>query len=223
MLRATLTLSIAITCLAGACTSTDSSSSPPTQAVVQDTTKELFDVDCSSGVCWLTARTPGLTPQSCIGVGGTDQFALVLDPILAISAVRVPATGGLVMSPDAPSHPVACATDSDCLAPGISLGNVFVSYACQSELCVMQQSCVSGACAPWNEVLLTYDVLTLCQADLKWPTSCPYLTSPVFAARVAEVAALCGASPTCPAGVPADCRQIKGGADAGAGSTDGGT
>jgi hypothetical protein len=54
---------------------------------------------------------------------------------------------------------------------------------------------------------LTYDVLTLCQADLAWPTMCPYITSQPFASRISEVASLCGSRDTC-VSVPADCRQL---------------
>jgi hypothetical protein len=221
MLRATLIMSVAIATCAGGCASTDASP-PATPVVVTDTLGFKFNVDCSSGLCVLGALTPTLSAQSCAGGGGTDIFVLMLDPILAISALRVPSGGGLTLSAADPSHPVACTTDSDCLAPGISLGSLFTSYACQSGLCVLQQSCVAGACTPWDGMLLTYDVLALCQADLPWPTSCPYLTSPSFAARVAEVAAICGASPNC-ARVPADCRQLTGGGiDGGASSIDGG-
>ena len=55
---------------------------------------------------------------------------------------------------------------------------------------------------------MTYDILTLCQADILWPTRCPYLTTQPFASRIAEIATLCGSKDTC-ATVPADCRQLS--------------
>ena len=52
----------------------------------------------------------------------------------------------------------------------------------------------------------TIDVIALCQADLPWPTSCPYITDPKFANRMVEVAAYCGSTAKC-SNVPPDCRQ----------------
>jgi hypothetical protein len=212
---------LATTCLLAlpACTSTPSSGA--TQGTVTDTLGLKFDVDCSSGPCLLTPQNPAIVPKSCTSGSGKDVFVLALDPLLAIYALHVPFSGEMALNAADPSHPVACASDADCLAPGIIMGAVTNTYTCQSGLCLLKQSCFSGSCTPWDGVLLTYDVLTLCQADLPWPTACPYITSQPYAGRIAAVADGCGSHDTCST-VPPACRQLAGAApvpvDGGSGS-----
>ena len=157
-------------------------------------------------MCVLTAQNSSNTPVSCGNGSGTDTFVLAMDPLLAIYALRVQSSGVVQLNAADPSRPVACTADADCLAPGIPLGAVTNSYTCQYGLCQLKQSCIGGACTPWDGVLLTYDILTLCQAYIPWPDNCPYITSQPFANRIAEVADLCGSHATC-ATVPPDCRQ----------------
>jgi hypothetical protein len=194
----------ALCALLAACTSNPSTGTT-TQAVVTDTLGLRFNVDCSSGVCVLVPQNSAITPWACGSSGGSDVFVLVFDPLLAIYAMHVPASGSLDLNAADPSHPVGCATDADCLAPGITIGTVTNSYTCQSGVCLLKESCYNGGCKPWDGQLLTYDVLTLCQADLPWPTSCPAITSQPYASRVAAVADACGPHPTCTT-VPAVCR-----------------
>jgi len=203
--------------LPSACSSS-SSSSTSQGTIITDTLGLKFDLSCTGGLCVLTAQNPAITPLSCGSGSGSDVFVLAFDPLLAIYALHVPSSGEVELNAADPSHPVACATDAECLAPGVTLGMVTHSYTCQSGLCLLKESCYGGACTPWDGLLLTYDVLTLCQADLPWPTSCPSITSQPYADRIAAVADACGAHPTC-ATVPATCRQLSGGAPA---SVDGG-
>jgi hypothetical protein len=187
--------------LATACTSGASSTGSP--RLVTDTLGNAFDASCSGALCTLTPRDGDIVAKSCSGGGGSDAFVLALDPLLAIYAWRVSPTGSVQIDGAAPSRPLACTSDADCLAPGISTDAVTFSYACANGLC----RCTSAACTSPDGNLFTYDVLTLCQADLPWPTSCPYLTSRPFADRIVEVASVCGAKDTC-ATVPASCRQL---------------
>lgn len=205
-----------------ACASNPASSGGTSGVVVTDTLGLRFGVDCSSGLCLLTPENSSILPVSCAGSAGTDVFLLAWEPLLSIFAMHISSSGDLQLDATTPSHPVACTTEADCLAPGITIGAVTNSYACQHGLCLLRQSCSSGVCKPWDGVLLIYDVLTLCQADLPWPAACPYITSQPFADRVAAVATTCGPSTTC-ATVPPVCRQLSGpGIDGGPGS-DGGS
>lgn len=191
-------------------------SSGGTPIVVTDTLGLRFDLDCSSGRCVLMAENSSVAPVSCAIGSGTDAFLLSPNSLLSIYAMHVAASGEVAINAADPSHPVACATDADCLAPGISLGSALRSYTCQYGLCLLHETCSNDTCTPWDKVLLTYDVLTLCQADLPWPTSCPYLTSQPLAGRIAAVADACGSNTTC-ATIPPACRQLAGpGIDGGA-------
>jgi hypothetical protein len=196
-----------------ACTSSSDSSSG-NATVVTDTLGWTFDVTCGNGLCTLACRDTDIVPKSCANGSGTDAFILVADPLLSIYAVRVPSSGQVQLSAANPSRPVACAIDADCLVSGLVAPGV--AYACTNGLC----QCTSEACATADGKPLTYDVLTLCQADLDWPARCPYITSQPFASRISEVASLCGSMDTC-AKVPADCRQLTPvvSADGGAQST----
>jgi hypothetical protein len=192
-----------------ACASNSASTGDTATVVVTDTLGLRFGLDCSSGLCLLTPENSSIAPISCAGSAGTDVFLLAWEPLLSIYAMHISSSGDLQLDATTPSHPVACATDVDCLAPGVTIGAVTNSYTCQHGLCLLQQSCSGGVCTPWDGVLLIYDVLTLCQADLRWPTACPYITSQPFADRVAAVANACGPSPTC-ATIPPACRQLIG-------------
>jgi hypothetical protein len=217
MSKNTSTLVLTSLCsLLVACTSSQTTTT--TQVTVTDTLGLRFNVDCSSGVCALAPQNSAITPQACGSSGGNDVFVLVFDPLLAIYAMHVPASGSLDLNAADPSHPVACASDADCLAPGVTIGAVTNSYSCQGGVCLLKESCLNGSCTLWDGKLLTYDVLTLCQADLPWPSSCPYITSQPYASRIAAVADLCGSTPTCTA-VPAACRPTTTAVDGGSPAT----
>jgi hypothetical protein len=218
MSRKTFFSFLTLALLAVACSSADQSSSSNSQAVVTDTLGFKFSVDCSSGLCLLTAQNSAISPLSCAVGSGSDMFLLIFDPILTIYAVHVPTSGEVELNAVDPAHPVACTADADCLGP-ITVSSNTWSYMCQSGICQLAQSCTGGVCSPWDGVLLTYDVLALCQADLSWPGACPYLTSQPLASRIAAVADVCGSNATCPT-VPAACRQLKPatGIDGGAGT-----
>lgn len=179
-----------------------SGQAPPdtTAMVVTDTLGWKFDVSCSGGLCILSPFDTGLLPKACASGSGTEAFILVPDPLLSIYAAIVPTSGFVQLSAAEPSHPVACVSDTDCLpADMVAMG---ATYACTNGLC----QCSNSVCASKGNPLV-YDILTLCQADLKWPESCPYITSQPYANRIAEVATLCGSVATCDK-VPADCRQL---------------
>jgi hypothetical protein len=167
-----------------------------------------FDVSCAGSMCTLTPWDADLVPKSCAAGVGTNVFVLVADPLLSIYALLASSSGSVQLSAAAPSRPVACTTDADCLAPGISTGYVTYAYACINGLC----RCSNAACTTADGNLLTSDVLTLCQADIPWPTACPYITSTPFANRILEVASACGSKDTC-INVPASCRQLSGPSD----------
>jgi hypothetical protein len=179
----------------GACSESSSSSSGATGLVVTDTLGKAFSVSCTGSFCTLTPTDPNLTPRSCdIEYGSTDSFVLVYwYKILRVNAVQVPASGYTSRNPAEAGHPIACTTDADCVPGLFSPG-----FTCQYGLCQDM--------SPTAPPLAIEDVITLCQADIPWPASCPYLTDPMFSYRMTEVAALCGSDLTC-AKVPADCRQ----------------
>jgi hypothetical protein len=185
-----------------ACSSSSTSSDTST-TVVTDTLGWKFDVNCSSGLCALTPTDTNLLPKTCESGNGTETFVLVADPLLAIYAAIVPSSGQIQLSGAEPSRPVACVTDADCLPSGTVMPGA--TYACTNNLCFCADA--SSKCASSDGNPLTYDVLTLCQADIPWPSLCPYIASQPYASRIAEVATLCGSKATC-ATVPADCRQL---------------
>jgi hypothetical protein len=187
-----------------ACSSSDSSTSTAT-AVVTDTLGYKFNVFCDTGLCGLSPLDSDLVAKSCGSSTGTDYFILVPDPLLVIYAVNQSPSGLIAISPAEPSHPVACASDADCMPSGMPSAYGNLTYVCRYGLC----QCTSAKCATADGYPLTYDVLTLCQADIPWPTACPYITSELFAKRIGEVAAACGTRDTC-ATVPASCRQLTG-------------
>jgi len=209
-LNSTQVLAMSVTLLAGCAGNSPSSGNSP--SVVTDTLGNVFDVSCTGGLCKLAPRDQYLVPRSCGNGSGTDAFVLAMDTVLSIYAVRVSPTGDVRLEAANPSRPVACTSNTNCLDTVITAAGGAPGYACTNGLC----QCASAACASQDGLPWTYDVLTLCQADILWPTRCPYITSQPFADRNAEVASLCGAKDTC-AFVPADCRQLTAAAPVDAG------
>lgn len=173
--------------------SSDSSGSSGT-AKLTDTTGTEFSVACSS-VCTLTPTGSTLKPLSCDNQSSAaDTFLLVFGAqILKVQALSVPAYGTIAISDAEPARPILCASDANC-APNLFSGSY--RYTCQNQICQLDPA----------TTMKTSDVIALCQADLPWPTSCPYMTDPLFASRMAKVAAVCGAKNACDS-VPAECLQ----------------
>jgi hypothetical protein len=188
-------LALALVVFQVACSSNSSSSTGPTTGmVVTDTLGKVYSVSCSTSLCTLTPKDANLKPLSCdFEQGGTDAFALLYGTrLLTVHALLVPTSGNISLNAAEPARPVACATDADCLP------DLFTKpFTCQNAICQY-----IGADMPMQ----TVDVIALCQADLPWPTSCPYLIDPTFAGRMAKVGALCGSASDC-AKVPPECRQ----------------
>ncbi len=174
------------------CSSGSSSGSP--QQTVRDTLGYIFDVTCSSGICRLTPEDPTLKPLACDSVLSGDTFVILWSRILTIH-VLVLSSGPLELNAAEPGHPVACTGDTDCTPWNATLGTTNYEYTCANGIC--QDTTVS---------LTPEDVITLCQADIPWPTNCPYVATEPFASRLVEVAATCATVSTC--SVPADCYQV---------------
>jgi hypothetical protein len=207
-------LAILLVLVQAAC-STSSSTTAGTPTVVTDTLGEQFSVSCSTSYCALTALDPNVKPLSCEYAYGADAFILVPGSILTVMALQITQSGDIPLNNADPAHPVACSIDADCLSPGftVNVGSTNTS---------MPFSCVNGICQLPGQALLTSDVMALCQYDIDWPKSCPYITEPKFAARLDEVATICGSTTYC-ATVPADCRQPTAAPlDGGAGGLDAG-
>lgn len=186
--------------------SNEPSSTVSAPMILTDTLGLKFKLYCAGALCVLDPEDPNIKPYSCDSGYGVDRFAVVWGKILTVHVIRVPESGGLIQLNAAEAgHPVACATDADCITEIGWSGGVSASYACQYGLCQQTQLCTGGSCD--DPPLTTNDVLTLCQADLPWPTSCPYVTSPAYASRILQVAATCGAATNCSV-VPAECRQV---------------
>jgi hypothetical protein len=183
--------------LFGTACASNQSSSTGSQGAVTDTLGNSYDVFCGSAICLLNPRDPNVVPVSCDAGSGTDTFALIVDRILSIHVLKIKASGEFQLNTAEPGHPIACQTDADCLPSGIPVLGMNITYTCSYGLCQNLQN-----------QLRTTDVLTLCQADLPWPKDCPYMTSPGFAKRIAEVAESCGSTTYCSM-IPADCRQIQ--------------
>ena len=206
----------------GVACSSNTSSSAPTGVTLTDTLGNVFTLSTTSGFYGLTANDPNLTALSCETAydGAVDAFALVPDSqILRVHSVQIPPYGYISFSPAEPGHPIACATDADC-------GPTLFSppFTCLYGLCQYISATTS---------MKTIDVIALCQADIPWPKTCPYVTNPSFAQRLTEIAAVCGSATNCST-VPADCRQpvpvtsapdaapVEAPVDAGAPAVDGG-
>ena len=200
-----------LTVLTLASCSSGSGSSSTTPTVVTDTLGTKFSVSCSSSLCTLTVQDPSIKPLSCDSAYGTDAFVALWSRVLTIHVLNVPSSGGSPQVNAAePGHPVACTTTDDCTPWNATIGNVQFQFAC-----------LNGICQDPAKSLTANDAITLCQADLRWPSSCPYVTSLPFANRLAEIAVSCGAGTEC-AGVPADCWQPTATADAGGSAADSG-
>jgi len=176
------------------CGCSSDTTSTGSNTVLTDTLGNVYSVSCSS-VCALTPTDSNLKPLSCDSESNSaDTFLLVWGTqVLKIQALALPTYGTIAVNDAEPARPVACATDADC-APDL----LSKAYTCQNRICQY---------TPAGSSLKTSDVIALCQADLPWPTTCPYVTNPQFASRMAEVAAVCGSKTSCST-VPADCQQV---------------
>jgi hypothetical protein len=192
-----------LSCIVVMLAACSSGSSAPngTAMVVTDTKGWKYDVYCSGGLCTLAPLDSHLVPTTCESGTGTETFILVPFSLLSIYAAVVPTSGPVQFSAAEPSRPVACGSDADCLPAETVMAGA--SYACTNGLC----QCSSQTCTTTDGNPTTYEVLTLCQADLAWPTACPYITTQPYASRISEIATICGSTDTCTA-VPADCRQL---------------
>ena len=192
-------------CLADCAKSSSSSSSTnSSNSAVIDTLGVNFALSCSSAFfCTLTSQDSNATATSCDGASGTDTFVLLWSRILTAHVLNLPTYDTIEVNGAEPSHPIACTSDADCYSPGADDYGDVATYACQNGLCQATQLCISGVC---DTDLSTNDVLTLCQADIPWPKYCPYITLPLYAHRIEEVAANCGSNTYC-SNVPSDCRQ----------------
>lgn len=188
----------------------DPSSSSP---VVTDTLGHKFSVSCSTSLCILTSTEPTLKPLSCSIGYGEDAFVLLWSRILTVHAMNVVSGSAVAFSSAEPSRPVACVADGDCTPWNGTIGSVDYKYTCVNAIC----QAVSLSLSP-------NDVISLCQADIAWPENCPYVTTPLFASRMAEVGVACGTNASCST-VPADCKQptAPAGIDAGTTAVDGAT
>ena len=206
-----------------ACAGSSPTVSTPVPTVT-DTRGTEFAVSCSSSMCTLTVQDPSIKPLSCDSAYGTDAFAMLWSRVLSIHVLNVPSAGGpSQISAAEPGHPVACTATSECSRWDATIGTIAYQFVCQN-----------GICQDPSKELTTNDVITLCQADIRWPSSCPYITSQPFADRLAAIARSCDASGQC-ANVPSSCWQptepgqpvstVDGGAgavDSGAAAVDGG-
>lgn len=197
-----LSLSLFCSCLSSP------SSSPVTLGVVKDTLGKQFTVSCSTYFCELVPTDPTMNyraqggPVTCTSSGGTDTFTLLAGRILTVHLMNYIAPGTLIFNPADPAHPVACAGDADCTPGNMATSIRSCSYAC-----------VNGICQDLGVDLQEQDIVTLCQADIPWPTTCPYVASQPFASRLAAIAALCEGLTNCQR-IPADCWQVVAPADA---------
>jgi hypothetical protein len=180
-----------------ACSSGSSSVGSPVDTVT-DTLGYVFNVNCSGGICALTPQDPKVKPLACDGVLSGDTFVILWSRILTIHVLVLSSSSSIQVSAAEPSHPVACTSDADCTPWNVTLGSTSYQY-----------TCLNGICQDSALTLGPEDVITLCQADIPWPSACPYVATEPFASRLVKVAA------TCPPGssgkscsVPADCRQV---------------
>jgi hypothetical protein len=205
-LSSPLALAVVTLLMQLACTKDNSTSSSST--VVTDTLGNKFTVSCGASICSLLPEDNSLIARSCNSSYGTDTFALIWGRVLSVHALTVSSYGPYQINNAEPAHPVACASDADCVPAGLYANGQRITF-----------SCINGICQDPSFDLLTSDVITLCQADIPWPDSCPYVTSNPFAERLAEIAELCGPQNKCSA-VPPDCRQVGSPAiDAGGGGS----
>jgi hypothetical protein len=176
------------------CTSTPSSSSP--NVTVTDSLGKRFTMSCGSSICSLIPEDTNLVARSCNSGYGTDAFALIWGRILTVHALTVSSYGAYEINHAEPARPVVCASDADCVPTGLYANGALTSF-----------SCMGGLCQVPSQPLLTSDVIALCQADIPWPTACPYVTTHPFADRLAQIADTCGAEVRCDV-IPPACRQL---------------
>ena len=189
-----------------ACSSTPTATTP-LAGTVTDTLGHKFVVGTSIvNGSLLDSKDPNVKPRSCIEGLGDDSFVLVYSNLLTIMATPVNSAGEHPVTTGNPARPVACTTAADCLAPDLVL---MVDKAQQSY------TCQDGVCRLPGQPLFTNNVITLCQADLPWPNDCPYMTEPKFAARLSEIATVCGTKFNCDK-IPASCILPVALSDAGA-------
>jgi len=201
-----------------ACSGNSPAATTPAPTVT-DTLGTQFAASCSSSMCTLAVQDPSIKPLSCDSAYGSDAFVMLWSRVLTIHVLNVPSAGG---SPQVnvaePGHPVSCTASDQCTPWDATIGNIKYQFVCQN-----------GICQDPNKVLTTSDVITLCQANILWPSTCPYITSQPFAKRLAEIAQGCDANSGQCVSVPADCWQptptVDGGIaalDSGAASVDSG-
>lgn len=175
------------------CSSTPSSTSP--NVTVTDSLGKRFSLSCGSSICSLIPDDTSLVARSCNSGYGTDTFALIWGRVLTVHALTVSSYGAYQINNAEPARPVVCASDADCVPTGLYANGVLTSF-----------SCLSGICQSPSQPMLTSDIIALCQADIPWPKSCPYVTTHPFADRLAQIADTCGAEFQCDK-VPPACLQ----------------
>jgi hypothetical protein len=176
------------------CSSSSSSGSPQVPTVT-DTLGHVFDVNCSGGICTLTPEDPIVKPLACDSVASGDTFVVLWSRILTIHTLILSSSGPIELNAAEPGKPLACTSDANCTPWNATLGTTNYQYTCTNGIC--QDPAIS---------LSPEDVITLCQADIPWPSACPYVATEPFASRLVEVAATCGSAAVC--SVPADCLQV---------------
>lgn len=192
--------------------SNSSSSTTPTPVTVTDTTGHHFSVSCSSSLCLLSPMESAFRAVSCSVGYGSPAFVILWSRVLTVHAMNVSSGAAVEFSAAEPARPVACTSDAECTPWNATISSYQYVYACRN-----------GICEAPAQTLTTNDVIALCQADIRWPLQCPYITSQPFASRMVEVAASCppgGDSCT----VPPDCKQLapSSGIDGGVPPIDGG-
>jgi hypothetical protein len=180
-----------------ACAGDGSSSSSANKLTIQDSVGVQFSLDCSSGVCVATPANAGVSAHSCQIGGGYDIFVLLQSQILSVGAVRVTASGDLVFNEGSPARPLVCTSNAGC--PNAVSTNSALSHP---------YTCLNGLCQDIAGDLTfgTDDVVSLCQADLPWPTGCPYILSKDYADRLAAISQNCVPGVNCTT-IPPVCRR----------------
>jgi hypothetical protein len=188
-----------------ACSSSSAPDGGSQPSTVTDTLGHVFDVNCSGGICTLTPEDPRVKPLACDSVVSGDTFVILWSRILTIHVLILSSSGPIELNAAEPGHPVACISDAECTPWNATLGTTNYQYTCSNGICQDQDPNIS---------LSPEDVITLCQADIPWPSSCPYIATEPFASRLVEVAAICSSIDRC--SVPADCHQLTPSPDGGA-------
>ncbi len=186
------------------CVSDKSTSSDSSDPVFTDSVNVKYTLSCSGSICVANPLDSSIEPLTCqLQDDGQDVFALVRAHVAAVAAVHISPLGDLVVSDAYPSRPLVCTSDAECPNSTNTGGAIPTTFTCLNGLCQY----------PAREVA-TDDVIALCQADIPWPTSCPYITTDPFASRLAAIARTCRAGANCTT-VPPECRQLTAPPDAG--------